>query len=262
MARDFHTKKDRRAHDALAVLMKDGKATFFTFTTPDVVDYETISARWRAVRHAIIRDMRRRGLKPEYVMNFERHPGYLQKLVNKDTFDEFVLRSDGNSHGWHLHGVISCYLDLSRYLHVIKGHGFGRVDVRQVKTPDVADYLTKHALKAYRGISRRERIRTGVERLRLVNASRGVPSLASYQSFSPFLELCRYLMRLQLMEVKRSGIAIRDCNIKRVFDEGYSVKGALRLWRKAERAALLYGTELYDCENEFKYREWLQEIPF
>lgn len=245
MTRDFQSKKDRRAHDALSVLVKGGNATFFTFTTPDVVDYETISARWRAVRHAIIRDMRRRGLKPEYVMNFERHPGYLQKVVNKDTFDEFILRSDGNSHGWHIHGVISCYLDLFRYLNVIRACGFGRVDVRRVKTADVADYLTKHALKAYRGISRRERAKTGVERLRLVNASRGVPSLSCYQSSSPYLELCRYLMRLQLMEVKRSGVLIRDRNLVRVFDEGYSVKCALLLWRKAEHAACLYGTPLY-----------------
>ena len=108
-------KKHLRADDALAILSKDGNAVFFTLTTPDVVNYETIRIRWRSFRHNLFRDMRRRGLVPEYLMNYERHPGYLQKVVHANTTDEHIVRSDGFSHGWHIHGVMSCFWDVVGY---------------------------------------------------------------------------------------------------------------------------------------------------
>ena len=228
----MESKKKIRAHDALQVLMKGGRAVFFTLTTPDVCDYAEISRRWRKLRLYLLQDLRRRGLEPQYVMNFERHPGYLQKVINKDTFEECVIRSDGNPHGWHIHGVISCHVDLNRYLGAMHAYGFGRVDVRRVTTEGVAEYLTKHALKAYRGISKRERAKCGVERVRLVCTSRGLPALHDYKAHSGHLELCRYLMWLQIAEAKRRGDKISN---------------ALSIWKRCDSAAMLYGTEFYDC---------------
>lgn len=225
------SKRKLRCEDALGLLVKGGHCTFFTLTTPDVVEYPEIRARWARLRLYLLQDLRRRGFEPEYVMNFERHPGYLQKVVNNDTFEECVIRSDGIPHGWHIHGVISCFLDLRRYLGAMHAYGFGRVDVRPVKTTGVADYLTKHALKAYRGISKRERERNGVQRLRLVCTSRGMPSLSHYRADSPYLELTRYLMSLQVAYVKRSGEKLSH---------------AIALWKRAEVASMLYGTPFYE----------------
>lgn len=240
----IESKKKLRARDALSVLVKGGNATFFTLTTPDVCDYREISRRWRQLRLYLLQDMRRRGLKPQYVMNFERHPGYLQKVVNKDTFDEFVIRSDGIPHGWHIHGVMNCRIDLSRYLVDMHHYGFGRVDVRPVTTEGVAEYLTKHALKAYRGISKRERQKGGVERVRLVCTSRGLPALSDYRAQSPHLELSRYLMTLFLMEAKRRGDKLTN---------------SIALWKRCECYALLYHTPYY---NEYDFaRRRRDKIP-
>lgn len=225
------SKRKRRCDDALEILTRGGDATFFTLTTPDVVEYPEIRARWARLRLYMLQDMRRQGGNPQFVMNYERHPGYLQKVVKKDTFEECVIRSDGIPHGWHIHGVMSCYIPLWRYLPAMRAYGFGRVDVRHVTTTGVADYLTKHALKAYRGISKREREKNGVERLRLVSCSRGMPALHDYRTTSGHLELSRYLMQLQVAEVKRAGDKISN---------------AIALWKRAELAALLYGTPYYD----------------
>lgn len=232
----MESKRKIRAHDALDVLIKDGRATFFTFTTPDEVDFKEISARWRSFRNWFLQWLRRKGETPQYVMNFERHPGYLQKVINKDTFDEFVIRGDGNSHGWHIHGVFSCRFPMFRwFLDRLKDFGFGRVDVRRVNSQGVADYLTKHALKAYRGISRREREKSGVQRLRLVCASRGLPALSDYVSTSLHLELARYLMWFQVSEAKRRGDKISN---------------AISVWKNCDFAAMLYGTEFYECLHD------------
>lgn len=228
----MESKKKLRAHDALDILIKGGNATFFTFTTPDEVDFKEISARWRRFRTWFLQYLRRGGSKPQYVMNFERHPGYLQKVVKRDTFDEFVVRSDGNSHGWHIHGVISCRFPMQHcFLKRLARFGFGRVDVRKVNSHGVAEYLTKHALKAYRGISRREKEKTGVQRLRLVCASRGLPALHDYRANSPHLEKARYIMALQVAEVKRAG---------------HKLANAIAIWKKAECLALMYGTPFYE----------------
>lgn len=228
----MESKKKLRAQDALDILIKGGQATFFTFTTPDEVDFKEISARWRGFRTWFLQYLRRLGKEPQYVMNFERHPGYLQKVVKKDTFEEFVIHGDGNSHGWHIHGVFNCRFPMMRYwfLARLKGFGFGRVDVRKVNSRGVADYLTKHALKAYRGISRKEREKSGVQRLRLVCASRGLPALHDYKSNSPHLELARYLMWLQVAESK---------------SRGDKISNAISIWKRCDCAAMLYGTPFY-----------------
>lgn len=241
----LRTKKQIRCDDALGVLTSSGLATFFTLTTPDVVDYETIRARWRELRHDMVQDMRRRGLVPQYVMNYERHPGYLQKVVKKDTPEEHIIRSDGISHGWHIHGVISERIELSRYRSMFDHVGFGRVDVRPVTSKGVSDYLTKHALKAYRGISKRERSRSDVERLRLVNVSRGLPSLADYRTSSAYIEKCRYFMALQVADIKHAGD---------------KVSNALALWKRSEVAAMFDGITdpralyLLECERQYVQR--------
>lgn len=241
----IRTKKQIRCDDVLGILNAENRATFFTLTTPDEVDFETIRARWRDLRHDLVRDMRRKGSTPQYVMNYERHPGYLQKVVHKDTPDEFIVRSDGHSHGWHIHGVISEYLSLMRYRSLFDSCGFGRVDVRRVTSNGVSDYLTKHALKAYRGITKRERERSGVERLRLVNVSRGLPSLASYRVESAYIEKCRYYMALQVAEIKAAG---------------FKVSNAISLWKRAEVAAMFDGITdpkalyLLECEKSYQNR--------
>lgn len=186
------TKKQLRCDDTLKLLTSKGRAVFFTLTTADEVEFDEIRRRWRSLRHDLVQDIRRRtGRRPLFVMNFERHPGYLQKVVKDDATVERVIRSDGRPHGWHIHGVIDCYLDLRRYRSFFDRAGFGRVDVRRVTSKGVADYLTKHALKAYRGLSRLARAKMQCQRMRLVNVSRGLPALAMYRWESEHLERTR-----------------------------------------------------------------------
>lgn len=182
--------KETRCMDALKRLSESGEAVFFTFTTPDVVDYHTIRARWCRLRHELLRSLRTqygKGRKVLYVMNYEKHPGYLQKVVRHPQCGEIVKRSDGNSHGWHIHGVINCFVPLDKFLPLVHSCGFGRTDVRRVTSKGIATYLTKHALKAYAGLSRNEREKYKGQRMRLVNASRGLPTLDEYSYRSPLL---------------------------------------------------------------------------
>lgn len=189
--------KETRCDDALLVLTRGGNAVFFTLTTRDKVDYHEIRRRWRAFRHFLLRSLRSKlpkGASIEYVMNYEAHPGYLQKVVGKDTFGEHVIRSDGNSHGWHIHGVINCFVSIKEYRKLLDSCGFGRCDFRRVTSVGVSEYLTKHALKAYRGLSKKERAKYPSSRLRLVNASRGLPSLSSYAFQSEHLKNVRSML--------------------------------------------------------------------
>lgn len=177
--------------DALSALARDGEAVFFTLTTEDVVDLREIRRRWRGLRNWLVRRLG----KPHYVMNFEKHPGYLQKVVKDERGRERIVRGDGHSHGWHIHSVFSRFIPLKELQTQIKAHGFGRVDVRRVTSKGITDYLTKHALKAYRGLSRKEREQYPNGRLRLVNTSRGLPRLCDYRWTSSELELHRKLYR-------------------------------------------------------------------
>lgn len=186
-----------RCNDALRVLVEHNEAVFFTLTTPDEVDFCTIRARWRSLRHDLLRALRKRsaGRKIHYVMNYELHPGYLQKIVRDPRTVDRVIRSTGRSHGWHIHGVLSCFLPLDQFLPMLRRNGFGRVDVRRVKTKGVSDYLTKHALKAYAGLSKKERELYQGSRRRLVNTSRGLPALNEYAYQSAHLDAVRNLMK-------------------------------------------------------------------
>lgn len=191
-------KKEARCDDVISILSKDGNAVFFTLTTPDSVDYHEIRRRWRVFRHDLLRSLRTKlpkGAKIQYVMNFEAHPGYLQKVVAKDTFEERIIRGDGNSHGWHIHGVINAFVSIKEYRPLLDSCGFGRCDFRRVTSAGVSDYLTKHALKAYRGLSKKERGKYPSSRLRLVNASRGLPALDSYVWHSPHWDGVRLMFK-------------------------------------------------------------------
>lgn len=188
-----------RCEDALEVLSKEGFCCFFTLTTPDVVDIHTIRERWRNLRHWLVRYLNncagplkvptRDGAKSrqrqsvKYVMNFEIHP---------------------KGHGWHVHSIWNRYIPLTLgYVRdQIKAFGFGRVDVRRVTSKGISEYLTKHALKAYRGVSRKEMEKHPSFRLRLVNASRGLPVLSDYAWKSDDKERVRHLHALLPVKFK------------------------------------------------------------
>lgn len=157
-----------RCDDLLIKFMDGGKkCVFLTLTTPDVVDISEIRLRWRGLRHYLCEVF---GGDAKYVMNYEIHP---------------------KGHGWHIHSVWNRYIPLRRFLPKIRSFGFGRVNVEKVTSIGVADYLSKHCLKAYRGISRRS---VTVSRLRLVNTSRGLPRLSDYVWFSDFRQEVHHLM--------------------------------------------------------------------
>lgn len=148
--------RQTRADDVLNDFVKK-PCVFLTLTTPDVVDIIEIRSRWRSLRHWLQETFP----NVKYVMNYEIHP---------------------KGHGWHIHGVFTCYIPLTKYLIKIQSYGFGRVGVEKVTSKGVADYLTKHALKAYRGVSLHNRELLGRSiRLRLVNTSRGLPRLSDYK---------------------------------------------------------------------------------
>lgn len=170
--------KSVRCEDVLNAFMSDNKGcVFFTLTTPDVVDIYEIRRRWRRVRHFLVEKYP--GVK--YVMNYEIHP---------------------KGHGWHIHSVWNCFIPLRSVFAKLHECGFGRVDIRRVNTKGVSDYLTKHALKAYRGVSRKEMESNPSFRLRLVNASRGLPVLSDYAWRSPLKEEVRNAYNLERLNQK------------------------------------------------------------
>lgn len=131
------------------------RTIFLTFTTKDVVDIYTIRGRWRNIRHYLCE----RYPHLKYVMNYELHP---------------------KGHGWHIHSVWNGFINLrGSDLKKLQSFGFGRINVERVNTLGVADYLSKHCLKAYRGVG--EKMHFKGKRLRLVNTSRGLPSLGDFQ---------------------------------------------------------------------------------
>lgn len=231
----METKKQMRCKDTLRLLMNDGHAVFFTLTTPDEVDFGEIRRRWRILRHDLIRDLRKHNKhEPLFVMNYERHPGYLQKLVKDDNTVEKVIRSDGRPHGWHIHGVINCRIPLRRYRAMLNRSGFGRVDVRRVNTMGVADYLTKHALKAYRGLSRLARARMECQRMRLVNVSRGLPALSEYVWRSDEIDRTRAVFRELVKDHK---------------DDYGKIINPLKHWRIASVISLLRLSSIGDFQR-------------
>lgn len=170
-----------RCEDLLKELVKSGECVFFTLTTPDVVDYEEIRRRWRLLRHDLVRRLG----SVKYVMNYEIHP---------------------KGHGWHIHGVFDRFVSLRRFLPLIRKYGFGRVDFRRVTSVCVAEYLTKHCLKAYRGV--RKGCSLSGRRLRLVNTSRGLPRLNDYYYTSDWLSSFRFAFS-QVSRVVRASASFR-----------------------------------------------------
>lgn len=222
-----------RCDDALKVLMKEGEAVFFTLTTADKVDYHTIRARWRVLRHALLRALRRKYPKRaiQYVMNYEAHNGYLQKIVKDRRTVDRVIRSDGNPHGWHIHGVINCFVDLREFRAMLDQCGFGRVDVRRVNSRGVSDYLTKHALKAYRGLSVKERQKYAGARMRLVNASRGLPSLNDYAYRSALLDSVKPLMTEARRIEEETKTRLRDYRVAYQRAQVCALLGLPHVWQ-------------------------------
>lgn len=221
----IESKRKIRANDALTILMKSGKCVFFTLTTPDEVDYNTIRQRWRELRHELLRALRAKDeSKVDYIMNFEVHPSYLQKEVRLRDGSLSIRRSDGHSHGWHIHGVINRFIPVKSFRLLCYNCGFGRINLKRVNSAGVSEYLTKHALKAYRGYSRKERARLGVGRLRLVNTSRGLPALNSYLAISDFLASTRRIFK---------------CAAQYEKDEFGIVRCPLQLWKLSQVAYLL-----------------------
>lgn len=191
-----------RCDDALQVLTSLGSAVFFTLTTRDEVSLHEIRERWRVFRHDFFQCLSRStGRRPQYVMNYELHPGYLIKVVRDSRTVERVLHGTGRSHGWHIHGVVDSFLPASVMLFFASRSGFGRIDFRRVNSTGVSDYLTKHALKAYRGLTKRERDQYKGMRIRLVNSSRGLPSLDSYAYNSAEIVSRRVVKRDILFEL-------------------------------------------------------------
>ena len=139
--------------------------SFMTLTTPDVVNLDEIRERWRRLRHYLAE---REGDGFKYVMNYELHP---------------------KGHGWHIHGVFNRYINLrGDGLYQLRRYGFGMINIKKVSSVGVSLYLSKHCLKAYRGV--RDKMKEGdfARRLRLVNTSRGLPRLSDYVWKSGYLD--------------------------------------------------------------------------
>lgn len=147
--------REVRCQDVLEEFARNNDGmVFMTMTTPDVVGYHDIRARWRNVRHFICEKYK--GIR--YVQNYELHPG---------------------GHGWHIHAVFNRPINLrGGRLYKLRSYGFGMINIKRVTTLGVSLYLSKHCLKAYRGV--RNELETQSKRLRLVNTSRGLPRLADY----------------------------------------------------------------------------------
>lgn len=154
-----------RCSDTLDFLLKNNLGLcFITLTTPDVCDLQQIRERWRNLRHHLSRKYSCKGFQFHYVMNYELHPG---------------------GHGWHVHAVFNRYINLRNGgLHDdIRRFGFGSVNVQKVYSKGVSEYLSKHCMKAYRGTIPSE---IATKRFRLVNTSRGLPTLDSYSWHSEY----------------------------------------------------------------------------
>lgn len=156
--------REQRCEDVLKFFSEHNRGmAFMTFTTPDVVNLFEIRKRWRSLRHYL---QEREGEGFKYVMNYELHP---------------------KGHGWHIHAVFNRYVNLRKGgLEKLRRYGFRMISVKKVTTVGVSLYLSKHCLKAYRGV--RENLQKGelARRLRLVNTSRGLARLCDYKWTSSY----------------------------------------------------------------------------
>ena len=164
--------REVRCDDVLSLFVKENKGvSFMTLTTPDVVTIHEIRKRWTSLRHYLVEFY---GKDTKYVMNYELHPG---------------------GHGWHIHSVWNRFVPLwNGRLSKMRSYGFGMVNIKKVSTKVVSQYLTKHCLKAYRGVKTQLKLEGG-KRLRLVNSSRGLPVLSDYSWRSPDLDKAREILK-------------------------------------------------------------------
>ena len=165
--------REVRCDDVLRYFVKNNKGMcFLTLTTPDVVTLDQIRLRWRNLRHYLVE---REGDGFKYVMNYELHP---------------------RGHGWHIHGVFNRYINLrGEGLFQLRRYGFRMISVEKVTSLGVSQYLTKHCLKAYRGVRQKMREGDFSKRLRLVNTSRGLPKLSDYHWQSVYCERIKALLK-------------------------------------------------------------------
>lgn len=133
--------------------------------------------------------MEREGKGLKYVMNYELHP---------------------KGHGWHIHGVFNRYINLrGGGLQQLRRYGFKMINIKKVTTLGVSLYLSKHCLKAYRGV--RKSLNSGdvAKRLRLVNTSRGLPKLSDYRWQSAYIESVASVMRNRVFRDRFKGMDLR-----------------------------------------------------
>lgn len=137
-------KKKFRLEVALDELARTGPLFFWTLTTADCCDYATISQRWKGVRHWLNEKFD----NFRYIQNFELHP---------------------LGHGWHIHFVCNHFIDLKTLLPRFRDFGFGRVNVKEVVSLTVGNYLLKHAWKPVKNSNT-----SNVPRVRLINISKNL----------------------------------------------------------------------------------------
>lgn len=168
--------REVRCDDVLRYFVRNNLGMcFLTLTTPDVVTLDQIRQRWRDLRHYLVE---REGEGFKYVMNYELHP---------------------KGHGWHIHGVFNRYINLrGEGLQQLRRYGFRMISVKKVTSLGVSQYLTKHCLKAYRGVRRSMREDDLSKRLRLVNTSRGLPKLSDYHWQSAYNEKVKEVLKSRL----------------------------------------------------------------
>lgn len=206
--------REIRCDDVLRFFMENNRGLcFLTLTTPDVVTIHEIRKRWRSLRHYLAE---REGAGFKYVMNYELHP---------------------RGHGWHIHGVFNRYINLrGEGLRQLRRYGFGMINVKKVNSLGVSQYLSKHCLKAYRGVRKSLHAGEFMQRLRLVNTSRGLPRLSDYKWQSAYNEKVNQVMRNRAFRDRFKGVEWRR----------------VRLLAEASVLLGVYPWRLFSRFNEFK----------
>lgn len=168
--------REQRCEDVLAFFNENNRGLcFMTLTTPDVVDLFEIRKRWRSLRHFL---QEREGDGFKYVMNYELHP---------------------KGHGWHIHAVFNRFINLrGEGLLKLRRYGFRMINVKPVTSLGVSLYLSKHCLKAYRGVRESLHKGAGAKRLRLVNTSRGLARLCDYRWRSAYFDSVQDFLKAPL----------------------------------------------------------------
>lgn len=161
------TSKSKHCFRLERVLSSFHDAVFLTLTTADVVSLAELRARWRKFRHDYLRHVG----KVAYVCVFEVHP---------------------MGHGFHIHVVFDRgFLPVQvirKYAHFA---GFGRIHIeRAFDLVRASQYLVKYLSKSIKHCRD-----IGVSRVRLINLSRGLLTLAECESCGNVITPVRELIR-------------------------------------------------------------------